>query len=28
VLASEIYGIINGVNTGIALATIFRLIID
>jgi hypothetical protein len=28
VLASEIYGIINGVNTGIALAIILRLIID
>jgi hypothetical protein len=28
VLASEIYGIMNGVNTGIALATTFRLIID
>jgi hypothetical protein len=28
VLASEIYGMMNGVDIGIALATIFRLIID
>jgi hypothetical protein len=28
VLALEIYGIMNGVNTGIALVTILRLIID
>jgi hypothetical protein len=28
VLASEIYGIINGINTGIALATILQLITD